>query len=132
QIALVTNYVDISKDDYQQILFPKFEKLIKNWDYQPQLLIGSIDSFIELQPTKAEKALTEFVSTYKDELCISLVDDRLSINSFAADNYIPNGVLRNSKNPCESVTLKSADKSQAILEFEELINRNVKENVLEL
>src|SRR5690606_18816258 len=56
----------------------------------------------------------------------------LSINSFAADNYIPNGVLRNSKNPCESVTLKSADKSQAILEFEELINRNVKENVLEL
>jgi hypothetical protein len=132
QIAFVTNYSGIGLDDYQTVLFPKFGKLIAKWDFDPELFVGSIDSFLELNPTNAEKAFNDFVSNQKDGLTISLKDDKFSVNNFVADKYIPDGVLRDSKNPCESVFIKSIEKSQAILEFEHIINRNPKESELEL
>jgi hypothetical protein len=132
QIAFITNYSDISKDDYNDVLFPKFKKLLKRWDYEPELLLGSLDSFFELNPTNAEKAFENFISNHKDGLSISLEDDNFSVNDFVADKYISDGVLRGSKNPCESVYIKSIEKSQAILEFEHIINRNPKEDELEL
>lgn len=132
-IAFITNYSDINKDDYNDVLFPKFKKLLKRWvDYEPELLLGSIDSFLELNPIGAEKAFENFVSNHKDGLSISLTDDEFSVSNFVADKYISDGVLRASKNPCESVYVKPIEKSQAILEFEQIINRNLKEDELEL
>lgn len=131
QIAFVTNYSNIPRDDYDKVLFPKFAKLIRRWDYEPELLVGSIDSFLELNEINAEKAFENFLSDHKDGLTISLTDDKLSIDNFLADKYISDGVLRNSKNPCESVFVETIGKSQILLEFEHLINRNPKESELE-
>lgn len=131
KIAFVTNYSDIDQDDYQKVLFPKFAKLIEDWDFAPELLVGSIDSFLEFNSTNTEKALDGLFSGHKDGLSISLIDDRFSVSNFVADKYLPEGVLRNSKNPCESVLIKPVEKNQAILEFEHIINRNPKESELE-
>lgn len=130
-IVFATNYSNINKNDYEKLLFPKFARLISNWEYEPALLVGSIDSFIELNEVNSERAFDNFISNYKDGVSISLSDDKFAINDFLVDNYLSDGVLRNSRNPCESVFVRPVEKSQILLEFEYLVNSNPKESELE-
>lgn len=131
EIAFITNYSDIAREAYDNILFPKFSKLLDVLDFNTGMILGSIDSFLELGGDDPNRAFDKFISTYRDGLSLSLVDDKFSVNTFLADNYIASGVLRASKAPCEPVFVNSFVKNNILREFENLINAKHSEAELE-
>ncbi len=119
--------------NYKDVLFREFEKQLKEIDFFPsRLYIGSYDSFLELNAKGTIEAFKEFLINNSDGLSISLGREKLEVRNFTYENSLDAGILPINKQPVEPIFInKLKKKAQAILEFEHLLKRNVKENEIE-
>ncbi|OFX34295.1 MAG: hypothetical protein A2X08_17265 [Bacteroidetes bacterium GWA2_32_17] len=131
-IKFVTNYSGFDENIYQDILFPKFENFVEQFELDSRIMIGSLDSFFSLNPEGTCNAFNRFMKKYENEISISIIDDQYKVQGHYCEKYFNNGVLKNSLLPCEPlVSFNLIDESQVIAEFEFLLNNHSKENELE-
>lgn len=131
-IKFVTNYSNLPKSFYSDILFPHFERIIKDLDIEAEVYLGSCDSFIELNPEGTRQAFEKLIYKSNKDIAINISKERISVDHFETEKYLVSGVLKNSKTPCEPVYIDiEKEKSPIIDEFEYLLNSNAKESELE-
>ncbi len=131
-ISFVTNFEGVDETFFFKNIFPKFEYLIDHLKLTAETAVGSCDSFIELNPDNAFKAFRNFIEKNQKQISISISKGSLECNYFYQDKYLTNGLLKNSKNPYETVYIENnLDKSEIIKEFEFLINNDTSETILE-
>jgi hypothetical protein len=126
----VTNFSGLDEEVYFNLLIPKFQELLNRLKIDALVAVGSCDSFVKMNPSSAVKAFEDFLERYQSELSISLQDGRFKIDKSMPEKYITCGVLRQSKNPCESLLITESN-SQIIHEFESLLNERTPEKDLE-
>lgn len=130
-IYFVTNFEGIEEDMYYSHILPKFEQLLRKINLEACPMVGSYDSFLSNARDETMQAFKNLVSKNKDELSISLKEDKISIDKFISDKYISKGVLKNSLNPCESIYIDEIYKTNIIKEFETLLNSKTSESAIE-
>jgi hypothetical protein len=126
----VTNFSGLEEEVYFNLLIPKFQELLNRLKIDALVAVGSCDSFVKMNPTSAAKAFENFLGTYQSELSISLQDGRFKIDGSMSEKYLTCGVLKQSKNPCESLLITKSN-CQIIHEFESLLNEKTPERNLE-
>lgn len=132
-IKIITNYSGFGNNIYEDILIPKFEKFAEQFDFNSQIMVGSLDTFFKKNPEGTCDAFSRFLKKYNNEISVSLIDGhQYKIQGHFSEKYFNNGVLKNSLSPCEPlISFNLYDKSQIISEFEFLLNNNSNENELE-
>jgi hypothetical protein len=133
-IKFITNYSGLDENQYEENIFPKFEKLLNKFDFDSQIMIGSLDSFFKKNPEGTCNAFNLFIKKYSNEISIHLIENnKFKIQGHVSEKYFTSGVLKSSLSPCEPlVSFNINDKTQILDEFEFLLNNNTKENELEL
>lgn len=130
-IALATNYCDINRDIYFEEIIPSLKKILDNEDMLGTVKVGSIDSFMELGQDGALKAFENFMNNHKPQISISLGDE-IKVSEFESGKYLTEGVLQNTKTPCEPIFVKNANnKTEILAEFEYILNYRELESTLE-
>ena len=76
------------------------------------------------------RAFENFWGQYQSELSISIQGGQFKVEKYIPEKYLTCGVLKQSKNPCESLLVTQSN-SQIILEFESLLNETTSEKDLE-
>ena len=130
--SFITNFEGIDTNIYYTNIIPKFEELVKKCGFNNNVYVGSCDSFFE--PEYEEKALCafqNFIKKYQGEISLSFFEGKINIEYFYPDKYISKGLLKNSINPYESISFNLKNKTDIILEFEDLINSKASESTLE-
>jgi len=135
RIFFLNNLQGFSREFYQNILIPKYEKVTKeigvNWNKTFEVGIGSPDSFLNNNPQKAINVLTEILNT-KTGISIDLTHDHRNILSFNSEKYLTNGVSLGSKTPFYPIyTQTNSNENSIISEFEHLIKSNPTESKIE-
>ena len=131
-ISFMTNFVDVSRDIYFDLLIPKFEKMIEKANIEATTAVGSCDSIIELDPSNSVLAFQKFIESYQKDLSISINEEKVKLEYCSNEKYLIRGVLKNSKIPCEPIFVdKDQNQFKLIKEFEELINHGNNEALLE-
>lgn len=132
-IYFVSNMSGISKKTYLNRILPKLTGLVKDDAFfLGEIGIGTYDSFINKVPEKTEKVLKNLISKNQLETSLYYHEGRVFIEQHLPENFLQSGVLPGSKNPCDTViSLLPDNKIEVINEFEELLNKNFKEDELE-
>jgi hypothetical protein len=131
-IGLLTNLTDLDKSEYDNELIPKFVSLVEQVGLDAQVLVGSYDSFLDLNAANVEAAFRRFLIERQDGISICLTVEGARVESFQTENSLSSGVLKDSKHPLEPIFLRRfKEKEQVLIEFEELINKGPKEAELE-
>lgn len=131
ELAFLVNCGGLSRSFYDEYIFPKYQALIEKWDVG-RMLLGSYDSFLDLQAKETQEAFRRFVAKYRDGLTIGLVEDEPRITTFGAEAAFTSGVLRQTEVPCEPLlALPAAVSREVVAEFQELVEKNAREATLE-
>ncbi len=132
-IKFITNYSGLDENIYEEVLIPKFEKFVNQFNFDSQIFVGSLDTFFKKNPQGTCTAFNLFLNKYKNEISVRLIDDNeYKIQGHVSEKYFHEGVLKKSLSPCEPlVSFNLNENSQVISEFEFLLNKNSKENELE-
>jgi hypothetical protein len=133
-LGILTNISGIPRVEHEQELIPKYSKLISRLGIRGsrRLVLGSCDSFVDLNPDGARRALAEFLVKNSSGLRISLQPDRLTVDRFVVDGYLTRGVPETRKFPYEPIYIRPRTQSDSALEeFEALIQRDVTEAQIE-
>ncbi|RYE25317.1 MAG: DUF4263 domain-containing protein [Sphingobacteriales bacterium] len=130
KIALATNLLDKSHNLYYKRIFPWFIDLIQKSNLSAEPMIGSYDSFFELNLDNTYQILKNFFNNRKGELVISIVDKKIEVNEFTSEKYFDKGVLHDTKSAIESAFIIQK-KSNLVYEFEHLLNNYTSEKQLQ-
>jgi antiviral defense system Shedu protein SduA len=129
--AFLTNLSGFSREAYERSIIPEYERVAKRLRLKPgALFVGSYDSFVDLNLEGTRKAFLEFVDADAAEIRIALVNDEPSIARVSTERNLSAGVLSPRGGPLEPVYVASHDEA-VLLEFEELLQRQVSESQLE-
>ncbi|MEK6323186.1 MAG: hypothetical protein AABN33_16215 [Acidobacteriota bacterium] len=131
-IGLLTNLGGLDKSEYDNELIPKFVSLVEQVGLDAQVLVGSYDSFIDLNAAGVQAAFRRFLIERQDGISICLTAEGARVETFQVENSLSSGVLKDSRHPLEPIFLRRfKEKEQVLIEFEELINKGPKEAELE-
>lgn len=129
--TFITNLTGYAREVYDKSIVPKYEHLIRGADILPKtLLVGSCDSFVDLNEHDTREAFEKFLTGHKDGLTISLAGDGAQVNSFRLDSPLTCGILPHSGVPCESTSTRTRECS-LVAELEYLLNKNSTEGEIE-
>lgn len=132
RISFVTNFEGIEENFFLKNIFPKFEYIIEHLNITAETAVGSCDTFLDLNPDNTFKAFRNFIEKNQKQISISFSKGNFECDYFLQDKYLSSGLLKNSKNPYETVYIENnIDKSEIIKEFEFLINSDTSETNLE-
>jgi hypothetical protein len=131
-LAILTNFANIDKDYYQSDLIPEYHKLTQNLGlYVSSFLVGSYDSFLDLNASGTNEAFQRFLASNSEGLSIRLDETAGYVARFTYETSFE-GVLEKSRYPCEPVLANVQSEQEKILaEFEALIRSETREDVLE-
>lgn len=133
-LSFITNVSNYSRQEYNEILFPQYSKILEKNNIKADLFIGSYDSFSDNNLEILESTFSSFFSERKDGLVISLEESNFSINHYTQEKNLFNGLVKTEK---EKILLEPTyvdnnyQYESILLEFENLIKSNVKEHVIE-
>ena len=131
-IGLLTNLHGVDKSEYDNELIPKFVNLVEQVGLDASVLVGSYDSFIDLNAPGVEAAFKRFLIERQDGISISFSAQGAQVETFQVENSLSSGVLKVSKHPIEPIFIRHfRRKEQVLVEFQELLDRGVKEAELE-
>lgn len=131
-IGLLTNLSGVDKSEYDTELIPNFVSLVEQVGLDAQVLVGSYDSFLDLNAAGVEAAFRRFLIERQDGISICLTAEGARVERFQVENCLSSGVLKDSRHPVEPIFLRHfREKEQVLIEFEDLINKNPKEADLE-
>ena len=131
-IGLLTNLHGVDKSEYDKELIPRFVTLVEQVGLDARVLVGSHDSFIDLNAPGVDAAFRKFLIERQDGISISLSAEGAQVETFQVENSLSSGVLKVSRHPVEPIVLgRFRKKEQVLIEFQELINRGPKEAELE-
>lgn len=130
-LAILTNLAGIDKDYYQSNLIPKYRELAQSLDlFVPSFLVGSYDSFLDLNASGTEKAFKGFLSKNSEGVTISLSEESVHVARFTYETSLQ-GVFRESKYLYEPVFFSFGQQEQFLADFEVLIRSETREAELE-
>jgi len=132
-LAFVTNLAGVEKPTYEQEIIPAYAQVARKIGLKkPAILVGSYDSFIDLNPAGTDKAIGDFIAGNRDGIRIVLTADDVKVERFASERNLVGGVLTNTQNPYEPVFSITRDREEeALTEFERLIRKGTSESDLE-
>lgn len=132
-LAFVTNLAGIEKPTYEQEIIPAYEQVARKIGLKkPAILVGSYDSFTDLDPGGTDKAIGDFIADNRDGIRIVLTADDVKVERFASERNLAGGVLTNTQNPYEPVfSLTCGREEEALGEFQRLIRKGTSESELE-
>jgi hypothetical protein len=132
-LAFITNLVDIEKPVYEEEIIPAYAQIARKTGLKkPHILVGSYDSFIELNPSGTDQAIGNFIADNHDGIRIALTPAEVNVERFVSERNLAGGVLRNTQNPYEPVfAIRRGQKEEALAEFERLIQKDTSESELE-
>jgi hypothetical protein len=131
-LAILTNLAGLDKDYYQSRLIPRYSDLARIQGlFVSSLLVGSYDSFIDLDADKTYKSFRNFLNSNSDGITILLNESTAHISRFGYETSL-DGVLENSRRPLEPVFVDLQHRQERILsEFQSLIHSETPEDALE-
>ena len=131
-IYFVSNLIGIEKKIYYNKILPKLSEIVKPSPYFNKIGIGTYDSFINRVPQKTETVLKKLISNSQFETSLFYHEGRVFIEQHLPENFLQSGVLPKSLNPCDTViTLLPKNNIEIVKEFEDILNRNFKEDEME-
>jgi hypothetical protein len=99
--------------------------------YVSAFLVGSYDSFLDLNASGTREAFQRFLNNYNEGISIRLDQSSTSVSRFMTETIL-GGVLKESKQPCEPLFADMLQKKENVLsEFEALIRSEALEDKLE-
>lgn len=133
EVWFLNNFADINKNKYEDIVFPRYQKMLKKFKVTPHLWgVGSCDSFVEKNLDGVKRAIETLFSQKGEGLCISLQEEQVSVQRLICEKSIFAGVSQNRKQPYEPIYIDALRKKEDVLsEFEQLIKKGAKESELE-
>ncbi len=131
-VAILTNIGNLDKDYYQNTIIPQYRDLANRLQlYVSTFLVGSYDSFLDLNADGTKEAFQRFLNNYNDGISIRLDQSSAFVSRFTTETIL-GGVLKGSKQPCEPLFADILQKKEQVLsEFEALIQRETLEDELE-
>lgn len=131
-VAVLTNLGNLDKDYYQSTIIPQYSELANRLQlYVSAFLVGSYDSFLDLNAGGTKAAFQRFLNNYSEGISIRLDQSSASVSRFMTETVL-GGVLKGSKQPCEPLFANLLQKEENILsEFEALIRSEALEDELE-
>jgi hypothetical protein len=131
-LAILTNLAGIDKDYYIGDLIPQYKELTQSLDlYVPSFLVGSYDSFLDLNAGGTKEAFGRFLAKNSEGISISLNEESVHIARFTYETSFQ-GIFQGGKYPYEPVFANLLKQQEQILaEFEALIRAETSEAILE-
>lgn len=130
-IYFVSNLFGIEKEIYYNKILPKLSN-IATVSYLGDIGIGTYDSFVNKVPQKTDRVLKSLISKCQFETSLFCRDGKIFIEQHLPENFLQSGVLKGSLTPCETtISFPSRGAMEIIKEFEDILNRNFKEDELE-
>lgn len=131
-VAILTNIGNLDKDYYQSTIIPQYSNLAKRLQlYVSAFLVGSYDSFLDLNAGGTREAFQRFLNNYNEGISIRLDQNSAFVSRFMTETILE-GVLKGSKQPCEPLFADILQKKEHVLsEFEALIRSEALEDKLE-
>lgn len=128
----VSNISGLDKQIYFDNLIPRLSKLVRTSEYFTEVGIGTYDSFLDRVPAKTEMTLRNILLNIQQEVSLHSTDGVIQVEGHLSEGLLRSGVLKNSLSPCDSViTSVFRSKTEIFSEFENLLNKNVRERELE-
>jgi hypothetical protein len=131
--GFLLNLSGIQSDQYEDEIFPQYGQLLERVGlHTPTMLVGSYDSFIDLNASGVAKVLKDFFISTSECLSIQLNSERQHVSRFTSESSFLSGVLESNNNPYEPVFENFLEAQEQILaEFESLLGKDVREAELE-
>lgn len=131
--GFLLNLSGIQSDQYEDEIFPQYGQLLERVGlHTPTMLVGSYDSFIDLNASGVAKVLKDFFISTSEGLSIQLNSERQHVSRFTSESSFLSGVLESNNNPYEPVFENFLEAQEQILaEFESLLRKDVREAELE-
>lgn len=130
-ISFVTNYSELKKQQYFDVILPQLETLIESKAFYSQLAIGSCDSFLDLNPKGTLNAFENFLKSHKSEISLCFKGDKLHFFEGFSEKYLTCGVSNNGTLYESAYSFAQPHLPSLINEFQALINSNCREATLE-
>jgi hypothetical protein len=132
-LGFLLNLSGIQRDQYEDEIFPQYGQLLEKVGlHTPTMLVGSYDSFIDLNVSGVDKALKNFLISNSECISIQLGSEHRRVSRFTAENSFLSGVLKSNKCPYEPLFENVLKANEHILdEFESLLQKDVREAELE-
>lgn len=132
-LGFLLNLSGIQREQYANEIFPQYTQVLEKLGlHTPSMLVGSYDSFLDLNASGVDKALKSFFISNSECLSIQLSPGYQRVSRFTTENSFLSGVLRSNQCAYEPVVenvLKAHE--QVLAEFESLLQKDVKEAELE-
>ena len=131
-LGLLTNLVGFEREDYEAVLLQRFVAELRRLGVAPDTaLVGSYDSFFELNPKGAEAAFERFIARHRDGIRVSLSGEDVQVSSFVNERNLF-GLPANLKYPYEPVFVpEPLVESRAISELQILLRSSSSEREIE-
>jgi hypothetical protein len=129
-LGFLTNMYDLERQEYFEKLIPNYVKVARKAGIYIPIILGSYDSFIDLNAERTIETLKKFLEKHSDGLTINFSDSDVKVSRFMSERNL-GGVLRHSYQICEPVLTKLDIGRSLLSEFEMLIRKETKEKDLE-
>jgi hypothetical protein len=91
-IKFITNLAGLQRELYESTLIPAYRRLQRYCGIKkPKTFVGSCDSFADLNPDGAQRAINKITREYSEGLAISLTSHSKSINNFISGRNLESG-----------------------------------------
>jgi hypothetical protein len=132
-LAFLLNLSGIPKQKYFNEIIPQYSQLARSLGlHAPITMVGSYDSFTDLDGDGVNTALKQLLSASADGVAIQIAPTGASVLNFGNQTSFESGVLASNSCPYEPIvgTLLQQNE-QLIREFEDLLRTNVSEDQIE-
>jgi len=128
-IKFITNLAGLQRELYESTLIPAYRRLQRYCGIKkPKTFVGSCDSFADLNPDGAQRAINKITREYSEGLAISLTSHSTSINNFISGRNLESGASPGTRSVYEPLILTQAIHNQRILEeFQKLLHEEPSE-----
>jgi hypothetical protein len=131
-LAFITNFHGFEKSVYDNVIIPQYIEIANKVGLKKPTVVGSFDSFVELDFERTEEIFKDFILKNQDGICISLEEEHVNVSKFYSERNLSSGVLAESKYPYEPILITYLkNKDEILAEFEYLIRKETKESELE-
>jgi hypothetical protein len=132
-VGFLTNLFGLEKPVHQDFLVPAYQRLKRYCGLKrPPVLVGSVDSFIELSLDETQQAVRRLVEKHRDGIVVTVAAEGVQVGEYASERYLSGGVLSPMHMPLEPVFVSFAVRQRAIFEsFRSLLQEDAVEVKLE-
>ncbi len=128
-VKFITNLFGIERKIYEETLVPAYQRLKRYCGIKkPMTFVGSPDSFVDLNPDGAEKAVQKILQEYNEGVSISISTNNVTVQNFTGERFLASGVSPGTRCIYEPLMVGQAIRNQAVLaEFQTLIREEPSE-----